>query len=134
LLLDVLEHLNFNDQLVALKEIYRVLQPGGLMLASIPNQAHLNSRFQFVLHGILDRTDTEINHIGERPFKENFRLLNAAGFGIEKIAGITMTMPFVYRRVICCWPAMFRWLHDLLDIMAYPPLSMLNLFWCRKPE
>ena len=134
LLLDVFEHLAFADQPTVLKEIKRVLRPGGTLLVSIPNLAHWNSRFQFALRGNLDRSDIEINHVGERPIKENIRLLRQAGFRIERIVGITLTVPFIYRRVICRWPARFRWLHDVLDLFAIPSLSMLNLFWCGKPE
>lgn len=132
LLFDVFEHLAFVDQPRALKELRRVLRPGGILLASIPNLAHWNSRLQFALRGNLDRSDVETNHIGERPLRENIRLLHQAGFQIERIVGITLTVPFVYRRVICRWPAKFRWLHDVLDFFAIPSLAMLNLFWCRR--
>ena len=132
LLLDVFEHLAFADQPVALKEIKRVLRRGGNFLVSIPNLAHWNSRFQFAFHGNLDRTDIELNHVGERPMKENIRLLSSAGFQIEKIVGITLTVPFLYRRVICRRPARFRWLHDILEHFAIPSLSMLDMYWCRK--
>ena len=63
---------------------------------------------------------------------ENIRLLRQAGFQIERIVGITLTVPFIYRHIICRWPARFRWLHDALDFFAIPSLSMLNLFWCRR--
>lgn len=55
-----------------------------------------------------------------------------AGFRIEKIEGITLTVPFLYRRVICRRPAWFRWLHDLLEPFAMPSLAMLNIFVGRK--
>ena len=133
LLLDVFEHLAFADQSMAFKEIKRILRPGGGdFLVSIPTLAHWNSRFQFALHGNLDRSDIELNHVGERPIKENMKLLNDVSFQIEKTVGITLTVPFLYRRVICRRPSKFRWLHDLMEHIAVPSLSMLNLFWCRK--
>jgi SAM-dependent methyltransferase len=131
-MLDVFEHLAFADQPKALQEVRRVLRPGGVFLVSIPNLAHWNSRLRFALYGNLDRSDVETNHIGERPLMENVRLLSQAGFKIERVAGITLTVPFLYRRVICRWPAKFRWLHDCLDFFAFPSLSILNLFWCRR--
>ena len=84
------------------------------------------------LFASLDRTDTETNHIGERPFTENFRMLKEAGFRIEEIEGVTLTVPFLYRQVICRRPAWFRWLHDLLEPLAVPSLAMLNICISRK--
>ena len=131
LLLDVFEHLAYADQPVALAEIRRVLRVGGRLIASIPNLAHLNSRFRLAFFGQLDRTDVETNHIGERPFAENRRLLQASGFQIEEIKGVTLTVPFLYRQVICRRPAWFRWLHDLQEPLAVPSLAMLDIFVCR---
>ena len=56
LCLDVLEHLSFEDQARALGELSRVLAPGGELLVSVPNLAHLQSRVQFLLRGRLIRT------------------------------------------------------------------------------
>ena len=132
LMLDVFEHLSFEDQPKALSEIKRVLRPKGNLLISIPNLAHINSRFRFLLKGQLDRTDIETNHPGERPFKENVKILKNAGFDIQKIKSITLTLPFIYRRIICRKPAMFKWLHDVLDVCAVPHISMLNIFVCEN--
>src|SRR5262245_38884578 len=44
LCLDVLEHLEYADQPRALAELARVIAPGGELLVSIPNLAHLQSR------------------------------------------------------------------------------------------
>jgi hypothetical protein len=101
---------------------------------SVPNLAHLNSRFNFFFRGKLDRTDIETNHPGERPIWENIKLVKDAGFKITKINGITLTLPFIYRQVICRKPSRFKWLHDLLDLFAYPPFAMLNIFVCEKKE
>lgn len=133
LLLDVFEHIAYSDQYIALSEIHRVLKSGGHLIMSIPNLAHLNSRFRMVLFGELDRSDIEINHVGERPLKENIRLIKNAGFLIDQIKGITLTMPFIYRQVICKRPSWFRWLHDLMEPLAIPSLAMINIFVCRKP-
>ncbi|MEO0258474.1 MAG: class I SAM-dependent methyltransferase [candidate division WOR-3 bacterium] len=132
LLLDVFEHLAFVEQPKVLSEIRRILRPDGVLIASIPNLAHLNSRFNFFLRGVLDRSDSEINHVGERPMKENIRLLQQAGFDIIGRKGITLTVPIVYRRIICRKPSWFRWLHDALQPFAIPSLSMLNIFIAKK--
>lgn len=132
LLLDVFEHLAYADQPIALAEICRVLRGGGRLIASIPNLAHWNSRFRMAFLGQLDRTDIETNHIGERPFAENRRLLQVAGFQIEEVKGVTLTVPFLYRQIICRQPAWFRWLHDLLEPLAVPSLAMLDIFICRS--
>lgn len=134
LLLDVFEHLAYANQSPALKEIHRVLKPGGWLLASIPNLAHLNSRFQLLLRGRLDRTDSEINHIGERPMAENAALLKSNGFRIEQVIGITLTVPWLYPRLICRHPARYRWLHDLLDHFALASLAMVDLFICQRSD
>lgn len=133
LCLDVFEHIDFKDQPACLKEIKRILRPG-VLLISIPNLAHLNSRFRFFFCGTFDRTDIEINHVGERPIKENIRLIQEAGFEIVKKKGITLTVPIIYRKIICRRPAWFRWLHDLFELFAIPSLSMLNIFVCKAKQ
>lgn len=132
LLLDVLEHLAFADQPAALAEIHRILEKRGMLVAAIPNLAHWNSRFRMAFWGRLDRTDNEIDHLGERPFVENRDLLLKAGFTIEHIRGVTLTVPFIYRRVICRHPAAFKWLHDLLEPLAIPSLAMVDIFLCQR--
>ena len=132
LFLDVFEHLNFLDQPVALAEIHRVLREGGEFVVSVPNLAHWNSRFRMALFGRLDRTDVDTNHIGERPYKENRDLIRKAGFEIVQTKGITLTVPFLYRCVICRRPTWFKWLHDFLELFACPSLAMITVFFCRK--
>jgi len=134
LCLDVFEHIAFKDQPLCLQEIRRVLKVGGALLISIPNLAHFNSRFKLFFKGELDRSDVETNHIGERPMKENIGLLREANFEIETVKGITLTVPLLYRRIICRKPAMFRWLHDLLEPFAIPSLAMLNILVCRAKK
>jgi len=134
LMLDVFEHLFYTDQPKALAEISRLLKPAGRLAVTVPNLAHLNSRFVFVMRGRLDRTDSELNHPGERPYRENRRLFEDAGFELLEERGATLTLPFIYRHVICRWPKRLRWLHDSLQIFASPSLSMLTFQIWRKPE
>jgi len=132
LLLDVFEHLGYGDQPRALSEIHRILRRGGYLIASIPNLAHWNSRLRFAVLGRLHRTDSELRHIGERPFTENRKLLMEASFVIVETKGITLTLPFVYPGIICRSPARFRWLHDFLEIFAVPSLTLIDVFVCCK--
>jgi 2-polyprenyl-3-methyl-5-hydroxy-6-metoxy-1,4-benzoquinol methylase len=135
LLLDVFEHIPFAEQQMVLQELKRILVPGGRLVASIPNLAHWNSRLRFFFRGELDRTDAETNHVGERPCAENQKCLEDAGFKVESCFGITLTIPFIYRRIICRSAERMRWLHDSLEPLArhLPQLSFLNLFICKKP-
>ena len=131
---DGFEHLAYEDQPKCLAEFRRVLKPGGQVLISVPNLAHFNSRVRFLLRGMLDRTDIETNHVGERPFREYLYLLREAGFTVTEYEGITFTLPWVYRRLICRHAARLRWLHDLMEPLArsFPSLSMLTVFVCRN--
>jgi SAM-dependent methyltransferase len=133
LLLDVFEHIEFSDQTKVLTEIHRVLRSGGTFLATIPNLAHWNSRAMMFLFGRLDRTDDELNHPGERPYAENRALLTRNSLQVRRVKGITLTVP-VLTRFIKHFPRQLRWLHDLLDLVASPPLSMLTFFECVKQE
>ncbi len=134
LLLDALEHLAYEDQPAALAEIYRVLTPRGYLVLSVPNLAHLNSRIRLLLCGRLDRTDTETNHVGERPLAEYEALVRDAGFAVNRRIGITATLPWLYRGLICRYPARLRWLHDTLEpfARAFPSLAMLTILLCEK--
>ena len=134
MLLDVFEHIQFQDQRKALIEIHRTLKDGGLFFASIPNLAHFSSRFSLVLSGKLDRTDSELDHPGERPFSENKALLEEAGFKISECRGVTFTVPYLYRRLICRRAKQMKWLHDALEPMAkvFPAWAMLDFFISTK--
>ena len=134
LFLDTLEHLPFIDQPKSLTEIGRVLKPGGYVVISVPNLAHFNSRIRCLLCGKLHRTDGAIDHPGERPFAENEQLLRNAGFIIEKCVGVTLTVPWLYNRLIFKNPARFRWLHDIWEPAAkrLVSLAMLTIFVCHR--
>ena len=133
LCLDVLEHLHYAEQPEALSELFRVLKPGGELLVSVPNLAHLQSRVQFLLRGRLIRTASELKHPGDRPIAEYLALAKRAGFQLVRRDGIFPTIPVV-TRIIRRNPRRLLPLHALLTRMIpVPGLCLLNLLVLRKP-
>ena len=132
LCLDVLEHLAYREQPLALGELHRVLAPGGSLLVSVPNLAHLQSRVHFLLEGRLIRTASEVKHPGDRPIAEYLRLFERAGFVLVSRQGIFPTVP-----VLTAWirrrPAQRAWLHRALTrLLPIPALCFLNLIVLRR--
>lgn len=128
LLLDVLEHISYSDQYIALKEIKRILKNYGVLVMSVPNLANLTSRIKFFLLGKLSRGDKDYNHIGERPFAEYKAILEQHNFRIEKIYGITITFPFLWQ-LITFFPEKLQLIHDfVLNSVNLPQFSLLDIF------
>ena len=131
--LDVLEHLPYDQQPLALRELFRVLRPRGELLVSVPNLAHLQSRIHFLLQGRLIRTASETKHPGDRPASEYVRLAEQAGFTLLRHRGIFPTVP-ILTRLIRRHPRrllpLHRWLSRLLPVPGWCFLTVLTL---RKP-
>ncbi len=133
LCLDVLEHLTFEEQPRALAELFRVLRPGGQLLVSIPNLAHLQSRVHFALQGRLIRTASEYKHPGDRPAGDYIALAHREGFTLVARRGIFPTVP-VLTRLIRRHPRALQPLHRLLTrLIPVPGWCFLNLLTFRKP-
>ena len=132
LCLDVLEHLTFEQQPQAFAELTRVLRPGGELLVSVPNLAHLQSRVHFLLWGRLIRTASPQKHPGDRPVGEYIQLAAQSGLILTARAGIFPTIP-VLTRLIRRHPRnllpLHRWLTRLVPV---PGWCFLNLLTFRK--
>jgi SAM-dependent methyltransferase len=133
LCLDVLEHLPFHEQPIALSELFRVLRPGGELIVAVPNLAHLQSRVHFLLYGRLIRTAGVVKHPGDRPIAEYRELVRRAGFQIAGEQGIFPTVPVVTRLIRRHTAALdwcHRWLTAAIRIPGWCFLVVLRL---RKP-
>ena len=132
LCLDVLEHLAYEEQPRALAELFRVLRPGGELLVTVPNLAHLQSRIQFLLRGRLIRTASEYKHPGDRPAGEYIKLARAAGFQLLHQRGIFPTLPVV-THFIRRHPRALAPLHRALTrLLPIPGWCFLNVLTFRK--
>lgn len=133
LCLDVLEHLTFSEQPLAMAELFRVLKPGGGALISVPNLAHLQSRVHFLVRGRLIRTANLAKHPGDRPAAEYLQLAEASGFTVESRRGIFPTVP-VLAALVRRHPVSLQWLHTALTrLLPVPGWGFLNLIWLRRP-
>ena len=132
LCLDVLEHLEFADQPRALVELHRVVAPGGELLVSVPNLAHLQSRIQFLLRGRLIRTASEYKHPGDRPVVEYLQLARRAGFTLTRRRGIFPTIPVVTHLVRKHPQALAPVHRALTALLPVPGWCFLNLLTFRR--
>ena len=133
LCLDVLEHLTFAEQPKALAELFRVIRPGGELLVTVPNLAHLQSRVHFALRGRLIHTANLAKHPGDRPVAEYLDLARGCGFRLLERRGIFPTVP-VLTRWIRRAPARLLWLHRLLTrVLPVPGWCFLNVLRFERP-
>jgi len=82
---DILEHLTKPERLLA--QTHEILSPGGLLIISLPNVAHISVRlplllgkFRYQPSGILDQT-----HLHLYTFATACEMINNAGFTIEDV-------------------------------------------------
>ena len=88
----VLEHIVYPDKL--LKDIYRVLKPGGFLIVALPNIMHYKSRLQ-LMAGNFNYEDAGIwdyTHVKWYTFLSAQKLLTDSGFLIES-ATVTGELP-----------------------------------------
>lgn len=132
LCLDVLEHLPFDAQPIALAELHRVLRSGGELLVSIPNLAHLQSRIHFLMRGRLIRTASELKHPGDRPADDYIAMGKRAGFSLVSRQGIFPTVPLLTRLIRRHPRALMPLHHALTRALPVPGWCFLNLLTFRK--
>lgn len=131
LCLDVLEHLNYSDQVKAIEQITKILKPHGKVLLSLPNLAHLASRLSFLILGNLLRTSTIDRHPGDRPLSEYLKLLKPH-FQIIKIKGIFPTLPIISILTLLI-PSKIIFLHKIYNrLFPWPSLCFENLIVAQK--
>jgi SAM-dependent methyltransferase len=127
LCLDVLEHLSWDDQPRALAELHRTIRPGGELLVTVPNLAHLQSRVHFLLTGRLIRTANPSKHPGDRPVREYLDLADRTGFHLLEQRGIFPTVP-ILTRLIRRHPRSLLPLHRALTrLIPVPGWGFLNV-------
>jgi 2-polyprenyl-3-methyl-5-hydroxy-6-metoxy-1,4-benzoquinol methylase len=120
LCVDVLEHLP--DPAAALGRLRRLLRPGGLIVASVPNGANwtlrlslLAGRWEYTERGLLDRT-----HLRNFTRATFHRLLLNSGFTIVA-TDVTCPVPFpvgrarsAAYRLARAWPSLLAYQHILV--------------------
>ena len=131
--LDVLEHLTFEEQPKAIAELFRVIRPGGELLVSVPNLAHLQSRVHFLLLGRLIHTASLEKHPGDRPAGEYIEMARRAGFRLVERRGIFPTVP-ILTRWIRRSPKRLLPLHRALTrLLPVPGWCFLNVLRFSRP-
>jgi 2-polyprenyl-3-methyl-5-hydroxy-6-metoxy-1,4-benzoquinol methylase len=134
LILDEIEHISIEKQEIAVKEIFRVLKPDGILIASIPNLAHLASRIRFLLKGKLMRTASVKKHPGDRPIKEFLEIFRKNSFLLQKRKGFFPTVPVAYK-LVQKYPSRYLWLYHLLNFLVpCSDMCFLNLIVYKKGE
>ncbi len=130
LMLDVIEHFPFDRQPALLGEMHRVLRAAGRLVVSVPNLAHLSSRWKFMWVGKLGRTGSVEYHPGDRPVHEYLELLPRAGFHLIRRRGIFPTVPGLYQ-LVRRHPARMGWLVGVVDWAPLPGWCFPNILECR---
>jgi SAM-dependent methyltransferase len=145
LCLDVIEHIELNEQEKVMAALTRVCKEGGTVLWSIPNMGNLSSRLLFLFTGYLLRTANakaylldrpgkdgfELYHPGDRPIKEYYRLLTKHS-EIYLKRGISAEIPILFQ-LTQIWPQYFGWLYFLLKpFEVFSGWCFNVLVFCRK--
>jgi len=133
LCLDVIEHLHFHEQKIAINNMAKMLKPGGKLFITVPNLAHFASRFTFLFFGKLLRTSKIERHVGDRPIGEYLQLLKS-NFTILIRKGLFPTFPLISALTYLI-PSKIVRLHRLYNkLFGYPNWCLLNVVICEKKK
>lgn len=131
LCLDVIEHLNFHEQITAINNMAKMLKSGGKLFITVPNLAHFASRFTFLFMGKLIRTSKITRHPGDRPINEYLQLLQPH-FTVLERKGFFPTFPLISALTYVIPSKVIR-LHQLYNrFFGYPNWCLLNVLICKK--
>lgn len=121
ILADVLEHITNPDKL--LQDCQKLLKPNGRLLISIPNAAYIGAilslyydEWNYGEEGILDTT-----HVRFYTRNSILNLLTDSGYQAKIIDYVAkdLTETEFTQRADCLKPAVFKWLTDKADAVAY---------------
>lgn len=132
LALDVIEHLNYDQQEKAILEIKRILKKDGKAILALPNLSHFASRISMLFTGKLIRTSSIARHKGDRPISEYINLLKKNDLNIISKKGIFPTFLLIS---LLTWffPDKVLPLHKIYNsILAYPTFCFLVIIEFKK--
>ena len=104
---DVLEHMD--DPWGALAQAWSLLQPGGVLVGSVPNVRQVKVIFDLVVRGDFTYREVGIMDVGHLRFFTRSTVqvaLTAAGFSVQSIRGTNIPQRrWMYRLLNRLWPA-----------------------------
>ena len=130
--LDVIEHFPLMEQEKVVKELTRILKPSGQIIFSIPNMAHLSSRWFFLLTGRLLRTAKVSYHPGDRPIKEYYDIIQNHLKIVHK-GGLSPTIPVLFQ-MTQLFPKYTKWLYSILSVFKIFPSWCFNVIVVGKKK
>ncbi|MBT3582977.1 class I SAM-dependent methyltransferase [Candidatus Woesearchaeota archaeon] len=129
LCLDIVEHIDISKHEILIKELKRILKPGGTLIFGSPNLAHLFSRLSFLFTGKLIRTAKINYHPGDRPFNEYKQILRKNGFKLIKTQTPPLGVPPILQRTLNV--KITKILYEFSNLISIPAFSFDNILTCK---